>query len=269
MKNKFRKQDLVEIIPEEIDYGKMRSLNHKQKRIKNKYESRKGYYPGYTNGYIDKTIYYQPGLTYRDLPKITPQFKLNITLKNIDEEVLEFKSRNELNSHLEELEKELYQLMLFEAQPKYANQEEVNSKYHHAYYDPTILDRNNRIKILKQKIVALKERLGLSKEVGFVVEVKNSTFPHSSSEVLDHYENHHKEKLRQSHGSEKINGEYTNLDDIYEKRQAHFKRNHHDNHDNHYHSKQTGEFLSLKLPYNNQILEFIRKKNINKNKKRI
>ncbi len=262
MKNKFRKQDEIEIIPDEIDYGKMRSLKREENKIQNHPpEIKHGYYQGYTNGYLDKTIYYQPGLTYKELPKITPQFKLNITLKNIDDDVLEFKSKKELKSILEELEKELYQLILFEEQPKYVNQEEVNSKYHHAYYDPTKHDRNIRIKILKDKIVNLKQKLGLTTEVGFVVEVKNSTFPHSSSEVLDYYENNHTEKLHRSYAHrEKLNGEFSNVDDIYEKRQEHLKNNHH-------HSKQTGELLSLKLPYNNQILEFIRKKNINKNKK--
>jgi hypothetical protein len=262
VKNRIRKQDEVEIIPDEIDYENMRPLKHKENRIKKTLGVRNGYVYGYTNGYRDKSIYYQPGYTYREMPKITPQFKLNVTIKNIDEEVLELKSRNKLKSILEELEKELYQLMLFDEQPKYANEEEVNSKYHHAYYDPTTIDRKNRIKKLKQKIIALKEKLGLSKEVGFVIEVKNSTFPHTSSEVLDYYENRHTDMLDHSVHSEKINGDYSNLDDVYEKRQAHLKSND----DNH---KQTSKFLSLKLPYNNQILEYIRKKNINKNKKRI
>ena len=90
--------------------------------------------------------------------------------------------------------------------------------------------------------------------------MNNGTFPHSSGKVLDYYENLHASKTTEIK-PEKINGNYSDYEDVYEKRQNHLKREDKEN-------KQTNKFLSLNLPYNNQILDYIRKKKLNKNKKR-
>ena len=89
----------------------MRAINHEKvdDMRENNSRVRNIYADGYTNGYRDKSVYYTPGRTYRKMLEVTPNFKLNVTIKNIDEDVLDFKSKRQLKSLLNELEKELYQ----------------------------------------------------------------------------------------------------------------------------------------------------------------
>jgi hypothetical protein len=62
---------------------------------------------------------------------------------------------------------------------------QVNENYLDNFYDPTFLDKEDRIRDLKHKIIELKNRLGIKTgdNLNYIVNIKNNTIPIHTSEV--------------------------------------------------------------------------------------
>ena len=85
-----------------------------------------------------------------------------------------------------EYEKQLRNLILFIDQPKGYGKNSVKENYVIPYYDTTYLDRNIRISKLKDKIIKIREKLGLDNQIDMFVIVNNNTIPNSPNEVYNH-----------------------------------------------------------------------------------
>ena len=244
-KNKARlhkKQNFITLIPGEIDFN---NLNRNNENNSDNYRA-----------------YYSEKRARRQLPRTHPKFSLPVIIKNFDDELLDFKSRDQLKGLLSEYEKELYKLLLFVDEPKYLKEEDkkltVNDRYPFAYYNPTKGDKIKRAENLKKKIMQIKTKLGMDPSVEFHITVNNSTFPHNSEDLLNHYEESYSMGKMQinkktENKEQVINGNFTDLNVIYGIRKTQImKRNPLKAHSN--------PFDAIKLPYNNQILDFIKSK---------
>jgi hypothetical protein len=231
----YKKQNVVNIIPEEIDFSPLnRDYDNQNIPYSNKYDQE-----------------------FRT-PK---KFSLPVVIKNFDEEmVIDYKSKPQLKTLLLELEKELYKILLFIDEPKYLKEEDkkltVNDRYPFAYYNPTREDKLKRAEILKKKIIEIKKKLGQDESVEFIITVKNSTFPNKPDDIVNHYEESYSlgkvENNKSSHSQPKIiNGNFTDLSVIYDIRKTHFLKKH---------KEMKNPFETIKLPYHNQILDYIKNK---------
>jgi hypothetical protein len=241
-KNKlYKKQNVVNIIPDEIDFN--------SNSINNNYE------------YNDKK-YTSPANSYAEEFQTPKKFSLPVVIKNFDDEiVIEFKSKAELKILLLELEKELYKILLFIDEPKYLKEEDkkltVNDRYPFAYYNPTREDKLKRAEILKKKIIEIKKKLGQEESVEFLITVRNCTFPNKPDDIVNHYEESYSLGKIVSNTSSVsqpgvINGNFTDLNVVYDLRKTNFMKDKH--------TEVKNSFESIKLPYHNQILDYIKNK---------
>jgi len=115
---------------------------------------------------------------------------------------------------------------LFSDEPKYLNKDSHNQKVYDkfplAYYDPTQEETSRRIKQLRDKILEIKKELHMKPEIHYDITIQNKTFPISAEDVVNHYEesfiNYKNDSIKHSNV---INGNYTNLHDVYKLRKAH------------------------------------------------
>jgi len=176
-------------------------------------------------------------------------------------------------SYLFELENELSGLLLFSSGPKHYSEKEeyseVYDKFPHAYYDPTGLEKLKRVKELKDKILSVKRELNLNQEVELYVTVNNNTFPKKANDIVEHYNESYAEyKLVKEDSDLKnknlvlnqnvINGNLSEVDDIYNIRKNHLLSS---NNKNNLEGKLKHELKNHHTQIKNQIIEYLKKKN--------
>ena len=119
--------------------------------------------------------------TYNHIPKIKDfKFETPVTI-----EPIEVYDEQGLRKELSECKNELSNLMLFTETPKHS---EVNEKYPLPYYDSTYSDRITKIQEIRNRIIEINHKLNIfDDDIELYVEVRNSTFPLKSSDMLKHY----------------------------------------------------------------------------------
>ena len=225
---------------------------------------------------LNEGPYYGPNKTYSEIPEPEIKFYTPIKLKKMDhDDYLRTKSRKDLIAYLNELESELYKLMIFDEEPKFLINNNFNNDskiYVHnkdpiAYYDPTKYDKINQIKDLKKKIISIKHHLKLNEDIEFFETVKNSTFPKAPDQLVNNYKkssldvkiNEINNKLISNNKVFQINGNLSHFQDIYNIRKLNIL-----NHEKYIHNNilnNDDSLFKMKTDFKNPILDFINKKN--------
>jgi hypothetical protein len=172
--------------------------------------------------YKNPEAYYGPVNTYSSIPAYSDiKFETNVEIENLDEMM---KDDHKIKDDLLEAEMELSNLLMFNEGPKFTFNYTVKDNYALPYYDPTYEDKVIRIRELKNQILHLREKLGIkTKDVGFYVEVKNTTFPKHSDDMMVNYNKtyyHLKQNVTDTKSMFE-NGNITDIDDLYNIRDHH------------------------------------------------
>ncbi len=245
----------------------------------------------------DDFAYYSPGKTYRDIPKPREvKFSTPVTIQPLENDVEDYsytntntntttnsstknKSVNHLKSHkkllnkndqlsnklndkLKKLEKELYELLLsFDKRnndDKIIAHQAVNENYPQAYYDPSIPDKEIKVKKLRKEIFDINRKLGKNNKNdvneinSFFKTIDNKKLPKRINSVIQNViKNEKKENEKEKNNKKILNGEFRKLDDIYKKREMDLAKA--ENEKNPFES-----FGSLKNGYSDQILDYIK-----------
>lgn len=174
--------------------------------------------------YKNPNAYYGPVNTYKLIPNYSDiKFETNVEIEDLDENM---KDKNKLRENLVEAEMELSNLLMFNDGPKFTFNYTVKDNYALPYYDPTYEDKLIKIRDLKNHILELRERLGFkSRDVGFYIEVKNTTFPKHSDDMMNNFNktNYHLKQNVTDTKSMFENGNITDIDDLYNIRDLHLR----------------------------------------------